>query len=490
MFMSKRVAVIGLDGMPWHILIKLVKNGAMPNLKKIMSHSTKGILKSTIPPITPTAWTSMTTGVNPGKHGVFGFMKLTKGSDLSILNSYDVRYPRLHEMVALMGLKSLCVNLPLTYPIYKIRNIHVISDWMAPILSFYPEKLRKYAAIYPEYMLYHFWSGQEALQNLFEDSIKRVEAINIMIEELNWNVAWIVYTEPDNIFHGWYEDVFTNNMILGIFKKIDETIEKAVNLSDLVMIVSDHGFSKFDYLLSINTLLYKLGFASKTWKRKIKEVDHRPIKFKEKRVKIRIPSEIYKFLSLKQVKFVLKKVFSFLSGGKDIRAEIPSIDLEKSKAFYLSHTNGIWVKTHTLIKQIIESLRKTEGIKGVWRREEVFHGPYVSLAPHILISPDYDNGYQLHSSSIYPDVIMKSTVYDHHPDGIFIAYGQEVSPGWVGNINCEDIVPTILNYLNLPLPVDTDGKIIKGISSTPKKVRYYNYLNHWLLSRRLYKLKI
>jgi len=205
--MSKRVAVIGLDGMPWHILIKLVKNGAMPNLKKIMSHSTKGILKSTNPPITPTAWTSMTTGVNPGKHGVFGFMKLTKGTDLSILNSYDVRYPRLHEMVALMGLKSLCVNLPLTYPIYKIRNIHVISDWMAPILSFYPEKLRKYAAIYPEYMLYHFWSGQEALQNLFEDSIKRVEAINIMIEELNWNVAWIVYTEPDNIFHGWYEDV-------------------------------------------------------------------------------------------------------------------------------------------------------------------------------------------------------------------------------------------------------------------------------------------
>ena len=85
---------------------------------------------------------------------------------------------------------------------------------------------------------------------------------------------------------------------------------------------------------------------------------------------------------------------------------------------------------------------------------------------------------------------MKSTVYDHHPNGIFIAHGREVSPGWIGNVNCEDIVPTILNYLELPIPVDTDGKIIKEVSTPPKKIRYYNYLNHWRLVKHLHKLKM
>ena len=94
--MGKKVAVIGLDGMAWHILDKLFKHDAMPYLKSITEKCLKGILKSTIPPWTVPAWTSIATGVNPGKHGAFDFLIFSDNYNPRLVNSYDVCYPRIH----------------------------------------------------------------------------------------------------------------------------------------------------------------------------------------------------------------------------------------------------------------------------------------------------------------------------------------------------------------------------------------------------------
>jgi predicted AlkP superfamily phosphohydrolase/phosphomutase len=135
--MKKRVVVIGLDGMAWHILNKLFKWNIMPNLKRITQKSLKGTLESTIPPESGPAWTSLATGVNPGKHGVFGFTIPTKDyNGIKILNSRDVKYLRIHEMVAVQNLKSICVNQILTYPIKKFPGSYVITDWLSPEIRY------------------------------------------------------------------------------------------------------------------------------------------------------------------------------------------------------------------------------------------------------------------------------------------------------------------------------------------------------------------
>ena len=488
--MSKRIAVIGLDGMPWHILNKLFEYNAMPNLKKIIERSTRGILKSTIPPWTPPAWTSIATGVNPGKHGIFGFVKLTDDYNSRVTNSNDVHYPRIHEMLALLGLKSVSINLPLTFPIVKIKETAIISDWTSPNLTFYPKSIRKYAEKYSPYIISHLHKTPNYFHRLLDELNSRVRAVNLMMKELDWNLFFVVYSEPDNMMHEDYRRVLRGDKIaLKIFNKIDETIGEAIQLSDIVLIVSDHGFSEFNYLISINTFLHNLGLASGTWKSSVKEFANHSKGEKGAIRRIQVPIKLYKFLSFNPLKLLFKRIFKLLTGN-ELRAQLPYIDVKSSTAFYLACFNGIWVKDEKLIDPLIRAIKRLRGIKYVWKREELFHGPYTSLAPHIMFSPDYDHGYQLHSSNIYPSVVMKNMVYNHHPDGIFIAYGRDVSSGWVGNINCEDIVPTILNYLELPLPMDTDGKIIKGVSNLPKEIKYYSYLNHWLLIRRLRKLKI
>ncbi|MFQ5821938.1 MAG: alkaline phosphatase family protein, partial [Candidatus Heimdallarchaeota archaeon] len=89
--MEKRVIIIGLDGMPWHILELLIDRGVMPNLKNVVKKGARGTLKSTIPPYTSASWTSISTGVNPGKHGIFDFQSFRNQSyERTLVNSLNI----------------------------------------------------------------------------------------------------------------------------------------------------------------------------------------------------------------------------------------------------------------------------------------------------------------------------------------------------------------------------------------------------------------
>lgn len=65
-----KLAVIGLDGATWDEMLPLIDAGKLPNIARITNSGARGRLRSTIPPITSTAWTSMYTGVEPRDHGI------------------------------------------------------------------------------------------------------------------------------------------------------------------------------------------------------------------------------------------------------------------------------------------------------------------------------------------------------------------------------------------------------------------------------------
>ncbi|MFQ6116085.1 MAG: alkaline phosphatase family protein, partial [bacterium] len=88
---AEKVFVIGLDGATFDLILPWANAGKLPNLNKIMENGVHGPLRSTIPPITPTAWASFRTGKNPGKHGVFDFYKRKANSyERRVTNSADI----------------------------------------------------------------------------------------------------------------------------------------------------------------------------------------------------------------------------------------------------------------------------------------------------------------------------------------------------------------------------------------------------------------
>lgn len=477
---GRKVVVIGLDGMAWHTLDKLFKHDAMPYLKNITKNSLRGILKSTIPPMTPPAWTSIATGVNPGKHGIFDFVIHRKNR---LACSLDVQYPRIHEMIALKGMKSVCINQPLTYPITRIKGSHVLSDWMSPVFDVFPSWLKD---VVPNYQNLNP-NLEKNITKLIKASKDRVHSAISLMEKIDWNLFWIIYSESDFICHIAYDKLLEGDkQLLEVFKLIDKSIGIAHNLSDMLVIVSDHGFKKYNYTISVNSILDKLGFVKKTWTKRTKEIsDFTVHNYKQKKVKI--PSIIHRWFSRKPLlKETFKGLFKLVT-GREITAECPYPDPELSQAYVPSHSCfGVYTKNDSIAEIVIKTTRKYRFIGNAWKREKVFSGPHVVLAPHVMLLPKFNKGFTFAGSRITPTIISKGTVYDHHPDGIVIISGENIHPVWLKHpVETVDVVPTILRYMSLPLPINTDGKNLPNIDYPENEVRYYDYLKHWQLIRQI-----
>ena len=70
-----RVVILGVDGMDHALTRELIAEGALPELAALAREGSFGRLLPTNPAQSPTSWATLTTGLNPGGHGVFGFLR-------------------------------------------------------------------------------------------------------------------------------------------------------------------------------------------------------------------------------------------------------------------------------------------------------------------------------------------------------------------------------------------------------------------------------
>src|SRR5581483_9340028 len=94
----RRAVVIGLDGVSASYLADRVVAGTMPALAELLRDGRLVTMDSSVPPVSGVAWSSLTTGVNPGRHGIYGFTELRPGTyDLRFPNGRDLRAPRIWQ---------------------------------------------------------------------------------------------------------------------------------------------------------------------------------------------------------------------------------------------------------------------------------------------------------------------------------------------------------------------------------------------------------
>ncbi len=91
----KRVLLIGFDGMDYNLFSQFRKQGhKFPNFEKLIQQGTFSPLWSTEPPISPVAWSTFTTGVNPGKHNIFDFLTTDRATYMPKMAGSDIIPPR------------------------------------------------------------------------------------------------------------------------------------------------------------------------------------------------------------------------------------------------------------------------------------------------------------------------------------------------------------------------------------------------------------
>ncbi|MDX1962107.1 MAG: alkaline phosphatase family protein [Pirellulales bacterium] len=87
----ERVVILGLDGLDYGLTCQLLDAGKLPHLAKLRAQGSFSSLGSTLPPISPVAWSTFQTGVNPGKHNIFDFLTPDLQTYQPKLSSVEIR---------------------------------------------------------------------------------------------------------------------------------------------------------------------------------------------------------------------------------------------------------------------------------------------------------------------------------------------------------------------------------------------------------------
>src|SRR5579864_8350118 len=72
---ARKLVILGFDGADAKLTARWMDEGKLPHLAALRRQGTFAPLLSTIPSQTPVSWSTFSTGLNPGRHGIFDFLK-------------------------------------------------------------------------------------------------------------------------------------------------------------------------------------------------------------------------------------------------------------------------------------------------------------------------------------------------------------------------------------------------------------------------------
>jgi predicted AlkP superfamily phosphohydrolase/phosphomutase len=274
---TNRACVIGLDGVPYGMIVELARRGIMSTMARLMDIGKLHQMKASLPEISAVSWTDFMTGSNSGSHGIFGFTDFKPRSyELRFPNFLDVKAPTLWDKLGSKGKKSIIINQPSTYPARKTDGV-LISGFVALELAKAVWPMSYRAAL--EQMGYQIdidiLKSRESPEILWHELNKtmagRQKALNFFWEE-EWDYFEFVITGTDRLHHFlWraYEDPShpSHERFLDYYRHIDRLIGKIVaayhklnNTYAGFYILSDHGFTGIVQEVYLNAWLERNGY--------------------------------------------------------------------------------------------------------------------------------------------------------------------------------------------------------------------------------------
>lgn len=148
-----RVIILGFDGVEPSVVDTMLEAGELPNLAKLRDQGVYSRLQSTIPPQSPTAWTTFATGKNPGSHGIYDFIRREPrrylpdigtertdhpefAADGSVTKPASVQAHRqgktFWSIADQQGLQCKILNVPFVFPPDNLENGLMISGLGVP----------------------------------------------------------------------------------------------------------------------------------------------------------------------------------------------------------------------------------------------------------------------------------------------------------------------------------------------------------------------
>ena len=142
----EKIIILGLDGICPKRVRRMMDEGKLPNFKRLADEGCFHELTSTNPSMSPVAWSTFSTGVDPSRHGIFDFFTRNKKNYLPELSSTEIgnveKTLKLGKYRIPLGKPALRIKRR-AVPFWKIVGAHDVPSTVLRVpISFPPEKHR------------------------------------------------------------------------------------------------------------------------------------------------------------------------------------------------------------------------------------------------------------------------------------------------------------------------------------------------------------
>ena len=486
-----KLTVIGLDAATLDVIEPLVAAGDLPHLGRLLEQGAHGRLRSTTHPLTPLAWTTMTTGANAGRHGIWDFSERDEtGYGLRLVNGSSVRVPPLWTRLHAAGRRVGIVNVPYTWPAPPLEGFAVAGldawereDGMTTPPALLDELRGRFGRLLADHSFPLDAEGRFDLDAVRALCRQRVELVSWLAERYSPELLFVVFMAADHVHHlEWpdWERRGRDSVVAEVYRILDGTVGALLDRvgGENVLVVSDHGGGSLDGVVNLNAWLAREGYLTYTSGGDSgARLGHRL--FEARR---RVPSGLRR--SVKQrAPFLRERVYS-------LRHAPTVVDWSRTRAFAYGifgsvvinlrgrERNGIvdqeeYEQLRAELASGLADLRDPAGeriVAKVHRREDLFRGPELARIPDLVVEfRDYawlGKGNLTERSGELEDRIVPAAhpnaVYSgsHRPDGLFVLAGPAARPGARLAPGILDVAPTVFYLLDEPIPLDFEGSLL------------------------------
>lgn len=449
-----RLFVIGLDGATWEVIEPWIASGELPHLKALRDRSSWGTMNSVIPYLSPPAWTSATTGVNPGRHGIFDFQRKLPPDGGSIKVVTETANSRkvapIWNMLKGRGPQVCIVNVPMTDPPDEVDGVMVAGMPHVDESGYTWPRARQSQLESMGYLIDRMEMklplGEEGatFETLMNTLRKRGELVKTLYQEAVYDLFWVVFTQTDRVQHTFWQfddpeyphyDAERAATYAGSIKKLwleqDRILGEILALipeDTWILVVSDHGFGPMHRELRVaNCLHAESSHLAEAEAEEVYSLERSDAARLHVRQRQRDPRG---WLTEAEARDVRDRAAATLAAA---------LDPETGKS----------------------------GVEAVYKQEDIYVGQYAELGPQLTILPA--RGYHVvrgdDSTKVGIEVFAdnsSSLSGWHRMNGIVMLAGPGVQSGELsGAYNLLDVVPTCMYILDQAMPTDLDGKIME-----------------------------
>jgi len=506
--LNYQVLIVGLDGATFDLMLPWIEEGRLPHLGQLLRGGARSRLESTIPPITPCAWSSFMTGKNPGKHGLFDFIEPDReGHGFRFTNASFREGETLWGCLSRHGRRVGVVNVPMTYPPEPVNGFlisgldtpHELSPFM------YPVEIRhelKEAGIRYRIDQQHLGNmrtndrRRQQLTDIFDAESARTKSFRHLSDSRPCDFRMVVYGATDQVqHHFWhYMDPAHDKhdpagakefqyAIRDTYKHIDRQLGQLLEEcgdDTIVIVMSDHGFGKTSNVrLRLNQVLRDAGLLefvesnNNGWMR-------RAAGWLDGVLRSTLSSDAKRTLAglLPRLRVWFENLDEAKIDWKRTAAYVPEA-YRSSPAIWLNggpdgdrDANDMRRQVANLLTALVEKASGERVISNCYFPREIYDGPHTSRAPDVLPSW-WEDGFLLDQSvplsGARPNVERSAAPIQggvefagsHRLDGVFIASGGPIRPGFeFENAQIIDVAPTVLYLMGIPIPDDMDGRVL------------------------------